>query len=47
MHPIRLEIIKEDNKFTGSFDSLSQVQFVPKTVLALASALIDGTKCID
>ena len=42
VHPIRLEIIQQDNKFTGSFDSLSQVQSVPKTVLALASALIDG-----
>ena len=41
-HPIRLEIIQQGNKFTGSFDSLSQVQSVPKTVLALASALIDG-----
>ena len=42
VHPIRLEIIQQDNKFTGSFDSLSQVQSFPKTGLALASALIDG-----
>ena len=42
VHPSRLEIIQEDSKFTGSFDSMSQVQSVPKTALALASALIDG-----
>ena len=42
VHPIRSEIIQQDNKFTSSFDSLSQVQSVPKTVLALPSALIDG-----
>ena len=42
VHPIRSEIIQQDNKFTGSFDSLSQVQSVPKTVLALTSALTDG-----
>ena len=42
VHPIRSEIIQQDNKFTGSFDCLSQVQSVPKTVLALTSALIDG-----
>ena len=37
-----MEIIKQDNKFTGSFDSKSHVQSVPKTVLVLAKALIDG-----
>ena len=42
MRPIWLEIIKQDNKFTGSFDSKSHVQSVPKTVLVLAKALIDG-----
>ena len=42
VHPIRLEIIQQDNKFTGLFDSMSQVQSIPKTALALASALIDG-----
>ena len=42
MHPIRSEIIQQNNKFTGSFDSLSQVQSVPKNVLALTSAFIDG-----
>ena len=42
MHPIRLEIIQQDNKFTGLFDSMSQVQSIPKTALALASALTDG-----
>ena len=42
MRPIRLEITQQDKKFTGSFDTLSQVQSVFKTVLALTSALIDG-----
>ena len=42
VHPIGWEIIQQDNKFTGSFDRLHQVQSVPKTVLALKSALIDG-----
>ena len=42
MHPIRSEILQQDNKITDSFNSLSQVQSVPKTALALASALIDG-----
>ena len=42
VHPMRLEIIQQDSKFTGSFHSLNQVQSVPKTVLALASALIEG-----
>ena len=42
MHPIWLEIIQQDNKFTGSFDGKSHVQSVPKTVLVLAKALIDG-----
>ena len=41
VHPIRLEIIQQHNKFTVSFDTMSQVQSVPKTVLAVASALID------
>ena len=47
MQPIRADIIKQENKFTGSFNSLSQVQAVPKTVLALTSALIDDemTSC--
>lgn len=42
VHAIRSDILQQDNKFTGSFDSLSQVESVPKTVLALKSALIDG-----
>ena len=42
IHPIRTEIIQQDNKFTGSFDITSQVQSVPKTLLALISGLIDG-----
>ena len=42
VHPIGWEIIQQDNKFTGSFDSLCQVQSVLKTVLAVESALIDG-----
>ena len=33
---------KKENKFTGLFSNSSQVQSVPKTVLALTSALIDG-----
>ena len=41
VHSIRLEIIQQHNKFTVSFDTMSQVQSVPKTVLAVASALID------
>ena len=41
VHPIRLEIIQQHNKFTVSFNTMSQVQSVPKTVLAVASALID------
>ena len=46
MHPIQLEIILQDKKLTGLFDSLSlsvcQVQSVPKMVLALTSKLTDG-----
>ena len=42
MHPIRLETIQQDNRFTGSFDSLSQVQPVPKTVLALDGEMISS-----
>ena len=37
-----MEIIQQDNKFTGSFDGKSHVQSVPKTILVLAKALIDG-----
>ena len=37
VHPLLLEIIQQDNKFTSSFNSLSQVQSVPKT----------ARKCID
>ena len=33
--------MKQENKITGTFNSSSQVQAVPKTVLALTSALID------
>ena len=36
-HPIRSDIMKQENKFTGSFSSSCQVQSVPKTVLALTS----------
>ena len=42
VHPIRSDIMKQENKFTGSFSNSCQVQSVPKTVLALTSALIDG-----
>ena len=41
VQPIRADIMKQENKFTGTFNSSSQVQAVPKTVLALTSALID------
>ena len=42
VHPIRSDILKQDNKFTGSFSNSCQVNSVPKTLLALTSALIDG-----
>ena len=42
VHPIRLDIIKQENKFNGSFSNSCQVQSVTKTILALTSALIDG-----
>ena len=34
--------MKQKNKFTGSFSNSCHVQSVPRTVLALISALIDG-----
>ena len=40
---IQFVCIQQDNKFTALFDSLSQVQSVPETFLAVTSALIDGT----
>ena len=47
VHPILSDIRKQENKFTGSFSNSCQVQSVPKTLLALTSALIDGemTSC--
>ena len=42
VHRIRSDIIKQENKFNSSFSNSSQVQSVPKTILALTSALIDG-----
>ena len=42
VHPIRSDIMKQESKFTGSFSNSCQVQSVPKTVLALTSALTDG-----
>ena len=42
MHPIRTDIMQQKNTFTGSYDSSSQVKSVPKTVVALTCALIDG-----
>ena len=47
VHPIRSDIMKQENKFTGSFNNSCQNQSVPKTLLALTSALIDGemTSC--
>ena len=47
VHPIRSDILKQENEFTGSFSNCCQAQSVPKTLLALTSALIDGemTSC--
>ena len=42
VHPIRTDIMQQKNSFTGSYDSSSQVKSVPKTVVALTCALIDG-----
>ena len=42
VHPIRWDIMKQENKFTGSFSNSCPVQSVPKAVLALTSAFIDG-----
>ena len=47
VQPIRSDILKQENEFTGSFSNSCQAQSVPKTLLALTSALIDGemTSC--
>ena len=42
MHPIRSDIMQQENEFTGSFSNSCHVQSIPKIVLALTSALIDG-----
>ena len=42
VHPVRSDIMKQEKKVTSSFSNSCQVQSVPKTVLALTSALIDG-----
>ena len=42
VHPVRSDIMKQENKFTASFSNSCQVQSAPKTVLALTSVLIDG-----
>ena len=42
VHPIWLDIMTQENKFTGSFSNSYQIQSVLKTVLALASESIDG-----
>ena len=42
VQPIRSDILKQENEFTGSFSNSCQAQSVPKTLLALTSALIDG-----
>ena len=42
VHPIWLDIMTQENKFTGSFSNSCQIQSVLKTVLALASESIDG-----
>ena len=41
VHPIWLDIMTQENKFTGSFSNSCQIQSVLKTVLALAGELID------
>ena len=42
--PIRKEIFDLDNRFDGRFESRCQSNSVPKKVLLLVSALIDGLK---
>ena len=42
VHPIRSDIMQQENEFTGSFSNSCHVQSIPKIVLALTSALIDG-----
>ena len=40
--PIRSEILKKKNQFSGKFDSLCQINSVPRTLLPLTKALLDG-----
>ena len=40
--PIRSEIQKKKNQFSGKFDSSCQINSVPRTLLFLTKALIDG-----
>ena len=42
VHPVRSDIMKQVNRFSVSFDNSCQIQSVPKTLLALTSALVDG-----
>ena len=41
VHPISLDIMTQENTFTGSFSHSCQIQSILKTVLALAGELID------
>ena len=43
VHPIRIDINDQTNTFVGYFDGSSQVNSVPRTLLLLTSALIDGS----
>ena len=40
--PVRSDVLKQENEFTGSFSNFCQAESVPKTLLTLTSALIDG-----
>ena len=42
IQPIRSDILNQENEFTGSFSNSCQAKSVPKTLLALTSALNDG-----
>ena len=45
--PIRNEMAKHDNKFTGTFENFSQLGSVPISLLYLISTLIDGSSPTD
>ena len=44
---IRQEMLKQDNKFDGHFNQSSQIDSVPRTLLFLTSALINGNSSSD